>query len=544
MKKTIALHVPKPVRVLKENPLTNTGIDCIFSKIPTSERFPGTGSRFFDSFISNRKVPMITGRLIIIGLGNIGMTLVRTLSRDFRLVCVDINEKTLQAARKLWGDSVETFQGDATSRLVLQKVGISSADTVAITTSSEEINLEIARVLHRNFPGVRTLGVGITQAGIQEMSSLGIEVEGIFAASATGLRNRLEHRAKTVHGIGIGKNEILEVEVSPNSRLANKSLAWLRPKSWRLGLIYRDGNIVIPGKSTILKPRDKVVLLGEPRVLKTVAERLSSSFSDFPLDYGDTGLVIIGGNESQDFFSEVAYLASTLPLRRIILSVTEGARVPEQLLQLLADHVSVKIGTGRSASPQDRVRMALEETACNLGLCVMSSHLLFNRYSANRAKRQVLGIFEKAGCPVLLASGTHPYERIAVPCLDLQASHNALESAMDISADLFNTIEALLAQPSKYIGTEKEGEDYDLLKKTVSDVALAYRLSIRRVELPGNPIHSFSQALDNYNLQVNEINGTSNGGRLRRIFYPDIPWSVVRRAKPSSLLIPVIEEIP
>ena len=103
---------------------------------------------------------MITGRLIIIGLGNIGMVLVRTLSRDFRLVCVDTNEKTLQAVRKLWGDSVETYQGDATSRLTLQKVGISPADTVAITTSSEEINLEVARVLHQHFPEVRTIGVG------------------------------------------------------------------------------------------------------------------------------------------------------------------------------------------------------------------------------------------------------------------------------------------------------------------------------------------------------------------------------------------------
>jgi hypothetical protein len=107
---------------------------------------------------------------------------------------------------------------------------------------------------------------------------------------------------------------------------------------------------------------------------------------------------------------------------------------------------------------------------------------------------------------------------------------------------MINTIEALLAQPSKYIATEMEGENYNLLKKNVSDVALAYRSSIRRVELSGNPIHSFSQALDNYNLQVNEISKGSNGGLLRRIFYPDIPWSVVRRGKPSALLIPALDE--
>jgi Trk K+ transport system NAD-binding subunit len=485
---------------------------------------------------------MLTGRLIIVGLGNIGMPLIRTLSRDFRLVCVDINEKNLEQVRKLWGDSVETYQGDATSRLVLQKIGLSPADTLAITTSSEEINLEVARVLHQHFPGVRTIGVGITQAGIQEMSSLGIEVEGIFAASATGLRNRLEHRAKTVHGIGIGKNEILEVEVSPNSRLANKPLGWLRPKSWRFGLIYRDGNIIVPSKTTVLKPRDKVVILGEPRGLKTVAEHLSSSLSDFPLDYGDTGLVLVGGRENPAFFSEIAYLASTLPLRRFILAVAEGAEVPDQLRQLIADKAPVTVEIGRTATPLEVVRTILEQIPCSLGLCTMSPGFLFERLSANRAKRQLLDIFAKADCPMLLATGTHPYEKIAVPCLDQHGSHNALESAMDISAGMYSTIEALLALPSKYIATEKEGDDYALLKKNVSDVALAYRASIRRIELAGNPIHSFSQALDGYNLQVNEISEATGGSLMHRIFYPDIPWSVVRRAKPSALLIPPLEE--
>ncbi|OEU75629.1 MAG: hypothetical protein BA864_02615 [Desulfuromonadales bacterium C00003093] len=485
---------------------------------------------------------MLTGRLIIVGLGNIGMVLVRTLPRGFRLVCVDINEKTLEQVRKLRGESVETYQGDATSRLVLQKVGICPADTLAITTSNEEINIEVARVLHRHFPDVRVIGIGITQVGIQEMSALGVEVEGIFAAGATGLRNRLEHRTKTVHGIGLGKNEILEVEVSPSSRLANKPLGWLHPKSWRFGLIYRDGNIVIPDQTAVLKPRDKVVILGEPRVLKTVAERLSSRFSDFPLDYGDTGLVMVGHKEEPAFFSEVAYLASTLPLRRFILAVAEKAEIPEQLLQLIADKDPVTIEISRFASPVEAVRATIEKTSSNLGLCVMSPHFLFHRTSAARAKRQILDIFDKLHCPILLAAGTHPYEKIAVPCIDLNAGHNALEAAMDVSADMYSSIEALLALPSKYITTEKEGDVYTLLKKNVSDVALAYRSNIRRIELTGNPIHRFSQTLNDYNLQVNEISDATGGHLLRRIFHPDVPWSVVRRAKPSALLIPAIGE--
>ncbi|MEJ2201694.1 MAG: NAD-binding protein, partial [Desulfuromonadaceae bacterium] len=492
--------------------------------------------------ISRKDRSMLPGRLIIVGLGNIGMTLVGTLSREFRLTCVDINEKTLEQVRKIWGESVETVQGDATSRLVLQKIGLAPVDTLAITTSSEEINLEVARVLHQHFPEVRVIGIGITQNGMREMVALGIEVEGIFAASATGLRNRLEHRAKTAHGIGIGKKEILEVEISSNSRLANKPLGWLRPKSWRFGLIYRDGNIVIPSKTAVLKPRDKVVILGEPRVLKTVAERLSSSLSDFPLDYGDCGLFLIDDRENEAFFSEIAYLASTLPLRRFILAEANGARIPDPLLQLIADKDPIRLQIKNRASPLEGIQSLLEQHPCNPGLCVMSPATLFRRRSAAGAKKQILDIFAKAGCPVLLANGSHPYEKIAAPCFEQHASYNALESALDMCADMYSSLDALLTVPSKYIGTENEGHLFQLLKKTVADVALAYRASIRRVELSGNPIHSFSQTLGNYHLQVVEISAATGGKPWQRLFHPDVPWSIVHRAKPSALLVPAIEE--
>jgi Trk K+ transport system NAD-binding subunit len=39
----------------------------------------------------------------------------------------------------------------ATSRLVLEQAGVGEADTVAITTTTETVNLEVARVLRDHF---------------------------------------------------------------------------------------------------------------------------------------------------------------------------------------------------------------------------------------------------------------------------------------------------------------------------------------------------------------------------------------------------------
>ena len=53
---------------------------------------------------------------------------------------------------------------------------------------------------------------------------------------------------------------------------------------------------------------DRVVILGEPQVLSTIAERLSFRFRDFPLEYGETAYLYLAGDEDERFIAEVDYL--------------------------------------------------------------------------------------------------------------------------------------------------------------------------------------------------------------------------------------------
>jgi hypothetical protein len=99
-----------------------------------------------------------------------------------------------------------------------------------------------------------------------------VEVENIFTLSGASIRNMLEQKMRTAHAIGLGKNEILEVEVYPNSKLANKPIGSLAPIRWRICIIYREENTIIPRENTVLKPKDRVIILGDPVVLKTVIQ--------------------------------------------------------------------------------------------------------------------------------------------------------------------------------------------------------------------------------------------------------------------------------
>jgi Trk K+ transport system NAD-binding subunit len=140
-------------------------------------------------------------RCMIIGAGNIVLQLLRMLSRDLMITLIDTDDTSLQRGQEVLPDNLEIHCGDAASRLLLERVGVANVDSVVITTTTEIVNIEIARVLHDHFKVPRVLVIGITQDGIRQLAGFDCEVEGIFKVSATGLRNCLEQRTKTVHGI-------------------------------------------------------------------------------------------------------------------------------------------------------------------------------------------------------------------------------------------------------------------------------------------------------------------------------------------------------
>jgi len=476
----------------------------------------------------------------IIGLGNVGLPLARMLSSDFQLVCIDNNPVALEQARQL-RNGTQVVQGDATSRLVLERAGIADADTVVISTTTEKINLEIARIVREHFDVPRVLAIGITKKGIEELEKLEVEVESIFAVSATGLRNRLEQRTKTVQGIGVGKNEILEVEVHPQARLANKPLSTLRPRNWHIGIIYRDGNIIVPRGTTVLKPKDRVVILGHPQVLSTIAERLSFRFRDFPLEYGDTAYLYLAGDDSPEILAEIDHLLQRLPLKQAVVVRATGSDMQAQQLAkvLAAQQVRLLDDIVMQALPEKAMLATVAEQGHAPGMIVFPrSTLLRGFLGKHRHQRRIKQLLRQVNCPLMLCSGTFPYERLAVPATELKDFPQALEKALEIASDIDCSVETLLVRPSAYISGTSETKDFNNLKKTASDLAHAYHTSVRNRELNGNPIRAILEELPNYNLLITRTSAELQVGMLRSFMQPEVSWHVLWDTPISALLIP------
>jgi Trk K+ transport system NAD-binding subunit len=65
---------------------------------------------------------MKRNKFIIIGLGNTGLELLKKLSKEFDITCIDLNKDTEEEAKKIRSDC-QVIVGDATSRLILEESG-------------------------------------------------------------------------------------------------------------------------------------------------------------------------------------------------------------------------------------------------------------------------------------------------------------------------------------------------------------------------------------------------------------------------------------
>ena len=473
------------------------------------------------------------------------MILLKNLSRDYDITCIDIDQASIERARKIRKD-LHIIAGDATSRLVLEKAQINEADIVIITTTTEKINLEVARILHEDFSPRRVIAIGITQTGVNKLESYNAEVVNIFTASAVGIVNRLT-RTKTTHDLGLGKNEIMEVEVHPNSLLANKPLKALAPIKWRIGIIYRGDNIIIPRKDTILRPKDRVIILGAPHILRTVAEILTFSFKKFPLEYGSSALIYVTGTEDESFYEETGYIISSFPVEKNIFICTRKAAGKKDEIKKVCEkyHIIKEIEFIETSLPTfQAIKETIKEIRGEQALVLISKKFLLasTRFPFFVTKKRTLlnSLIDVASCPIFLLCGTHPYTRILLPCFVETDVDRILETGIEISSVINGNLSALTVEPSRYIATEEEITRYKEIKRRITELGAMYKTSIEVISDRGNPIKAVNTYQGKYNLLV--INRGESKRRFLPFLYTDVIWNIIRYSNITTVITPTIEE--
>jgi len=217
--------------------------------------------------------------IMILGGGKVGRLVAAELERD-----KDVHIKIIESSREKSGKIAETLQrtlliiGDGTDLDLLASEGIMDMDGYIAVTDDEETNI-ISCLVAKHLGVRRSLALVNRSDYLPIMNSIGVDAAVDKQMITANAIMRFIRRGNivslaTLRGIDA---EVLRIEISQESRVAGKPVRTLNlSKDATIGIISRNGDVIVPVGDTILMPRDALIVF----TLPSAVARVEKVFSD------------------------------------------------------------------------------------------------------------------------------------------------------------------------------------------------------------------------------------------------------------------------
>jgi trk system potassium uptake protein TrkA len=220
-------------------------------------------------------------KIIVIGAGQVGTTIVEALHSDHDVVVIDLEPARLLALSHRF--DVATLEGNGASRRTQQDAGITQADLLIACTSRDESNIIAAIFAKKLSPQTRTI-VRTTNPEYLEVwherqldvdFMVSSELETAYAISRTiGVP-----AARQTDVFADGQVQIVEFDVEAPSNghhVIGLPLKEARiPPDSKVASIIRGGRMVIPRGEESIQPGDRIIIIGSPKAARDWSEVIS-----------------------------------------------------------------------------------------------------------------------------------------------------------------------------------------------------------------------------------------------------------------------------
>ncbi|MEE8272363.1 MAG: Trk system potassium transporter TrkA [Alphaproteobacteria bacterium] len=213
-------------------------------------------------------------RIIIVGGGNIGLTLAEDIERVHPGVTARIIESS-RARAALVAERLNrttVLHGDALDPELLDEANVRIAETVVAVTNDDEVNI-LASLLAKRYGCQRAITLINSKTYNTLVGSLGIDavVSPRSITASTILQHVRRGRIKSVHSLRDGFAEVIEAEALETSPLINTPIKDVKlPSGVIIGALVRDNAVIIARPDTVVKPHDRVILLAAAESVKKV----------------------------------------------------------------------------------------------------------------------------------------------------------------------------------------------------------------------------------------------------------------------------------
>jgi len=214
-------------------------------------------------------------KIVIVGAGNIGLNIIKIIEKDFPDInckIIDNNiDRTKDIASEL-SDQSTILCGDALDANLLKEAGASNAEVIISVTDDDEVNI-FSTLLAKDLGCKRSMAIVSNQNYRRLSKKLNLDVlinPGNITTSAI-LQYVRRGKVKEVHDFGNERGEIMEIEILPTTKFADKKISDLTiPKGVVIGGIVRNKELIIPDENTILLVNDKLIIFSEPSSIKDI----------------------------------------------------------------------------------------------------------------------------------------------------------------------------------------------------------------------------------------------------------------------------------
>ena len=414
------------------------------------------------------------------------------------------------------------INGDATSRMTWKGLHEDQVRTVIVALRDEAVSLETCRVVRDVFS--QTVPLLVIHDGPWNHAAfqqLGVDMVQPVDVALQVIRNRLQRNYARAINIGLGMGELLEITILSASHLVDRKFKYLRPARWAVSAIYRNGELIVPTGNTMMKVGDRVVLVGEPKVLENVAAILNKGVPQYPLQYGPEIVVPLHA-EHDDVIREASIWLEHTRAARFQL-VPFRRRVSEQLIQQVKeqDH-QFRVGRGVELFSE------LLNTGTEAGMLVIPGSGLGLR---SRLKR----MFHEARIPVLVSRNSHPYKKILVSMNNSEPAH-ALETAAEVARLMDIPFEAFYVSLPRELRGRESDEALKMRQQIVDDFEAIFQRNIPYRVQEGNPVQ---ESLAMIRAERNALLVTVKKRTVSTaLFNRNVPYRLTSGSILSTLVIP------
>jgi trk system potassium uptake protein TrkA len=315
-------------------------------------------------------------KIFVVGLGQVGSTVVEALFSDHEVTVIDQDTGRLQSATERY--EVAPVHGNGASRKVLQRAGVEEADLVIACTSRDEVNIVSSMFAKRLSPETKTivrttnveylelwrereLDVDFMVSSEEETAHAVSRIIGVPAARQTdvfanGQVQMVEFdvesgaamrssdapladeaiRAAQEHGGGVVGRRLRDADIPADSKVAS---------------IIREGKMILPRGDESILPGDRIIIIGSPAAAREWGRIMAHG--DRRID----DVVVVGAGQTGVAIARVL-LTEGIRVRLVEASGPRAREVAEELPDARVFHATglepdfierEKIGNARAA---------------------------------------------------------------------------------------------------------------------------------------------------------------------------------------------------